>query len=36
MEELDNNPLATQPVVKLFFKLSIPDSVKFFWVKYKE
>ena len=25
MEELDNNPLATQPVVKLFFKLSIPS-----------
>lgn len=25
MEKLDNNPLATQPVVKLFFKLSIPS-----------
>lgn len=25
MEKIDNNPLATQPVVKLFFKLSIPS-----------
>ena len=25
MDMIDNNPLATKPVVKLFFKLSIPS-----------